>query len=164
MKHTLTFLTALALAPLMAVHAAEKSAAAKFTVPLVGKAPTVDGRLADGEWEDAAALTGLISQFDGVADSRQATFWIKVDGRNVYVAQRLTVQPREWSPRTPPIWFDKGDSSFVIGLAPGRVNRGDEPSHYLLRGRRYGLATPAGFSDRTRSGTCSSRRASSRAT
>ena len=25
------------------------------------------------------------------------------------------------------------DSSFVIGLAPGRINRGDEPSHYLLR-------------------------------
>jgi len=35
------------------------------------------------------------------------------------------------------IWGQWGldglDSSFVIGLAPGRVNRGDEPSHYLIR-------------------------------
>ena len=65
-------------------------------------------------------------------------FWIGHDDKNVYVAQRSTVQPREWAPQTPPIWFDKGDSSFVIGLAPGRINRGDEPSHYLLRMNLHG--------------------------
>jgi len=86
-----------------------------------------------GEWDGATTLSGLIGQFDGTVDPRSVRFWIAYDATNVYVAQRSTVQPREWSPQTPPIWFDKGDSSFVIGLAPGRANRGDEPSHYLVR-------------------------------
>ena len=111
---------------------------ARLTIPKATTTPTLDGRLADGEWGDAAVWTGLVSQLDGTADRRPVTFWITADATHIYVAQRSAVSPREWSPQTPPIWFDKGDSSFVIGLAPGRINRGDEPSHYLLRVNLHG--------------------------
>jgi hypothetical protein len=102
------------------------------TIPRLAAPPTLDGALAPGEWDGAARVTGMIDQFSGQAAPRRVTFWLGYDDKDVDVAQRSTVQPREWTPQTPPIWFDKGDSSFVIGLAPGRIDRGDEPSHYLL--------------------------------
>ncbi len=108
------------------------------TIPRLATPPTLDGVLEPGEWDDALRVTGMIDQFSGQLAARQAIFWVKIDSHNVYIAQRSTVQPREWAPKTPPIWFDKGDSSFVVGLAPGRVNRGDEPSHYLLRVNLHG--------------------------
>ncbi len=107
-------------------------AAPQLTVPRTDTAPTIDGAIDAREWGDAAAVSGMLSQLDSVADPRPATFWIKIDDENVYIAQRSTVRPREWSPKTPSIWLGN-DSSFVIGLAPGRVNRGDTPSHYLMR-------------------------------
>jgi hypothetical protein len=122
------------------VQAQEELGTAKLTIPKTAQSPTIDGKLSDGEWDNAATFNGLVSQFDGTVDPRPAMFWLTVDDKNVYIAQRSSVQPREWSPKTPPIWFDKGDSSFVIGLAPGRVNRGDEPSHYLLRINLHGQA------------------------
>jgi len=103
-----------------------------------GVAKQIDGRLAAGEWDAEATWSGVVGQFDGDVDPRPVTFFVAHDAAFVYVAQRSTVAPREWSPRTPPIWFEKGDSSFVIGLAPGRKNRGDESSHYLLRVNLHG--------------------------
>lgn len=125
---------------LLSVRSAEPAAPAQMqlTIPCRASAPKLDGALAAGEWDDAAVVSGMVNQLDGTADRRQASFWIKADAENVYIAQRSTVQPREWAPKSPPIWFDKGDSSFVIGLGPGRVNRGDEPSHYLLRVNLHG--------------------------
>ena len=38
-------------------------------------------------------MSGGISQLDGIAHPRQATFWICFDDQNVYVAQRSTVMP-----------------------------------------------------------------------
>jgi hypothetical protein len=113
---------------LSAVSASEIS----LTIPRAQRAPKMDGRIVASEWADAAAVSGMISQLDKVADPRACTFWITYDAENVYIAQRSTVREREWSPKTPSLWFGK-DSSFVIGLAPGRVNRGDTPSHYLMR-------------------------------
>ncbi|MCY3018164.1 MAG: hypothetical protein NTW87_03910, partial [Planctomycetota bacterium] len=108
-----------------------------LAVPRMSTPPTIDGTFALGEWTGAAEVTGMIDQLDKVRHARQATFWIGYDDKHVYVAQRSTVQPREWTPHLRQIWGPWGltdlDSSFVIGLAPGRINRGDEPSHYLLR-------------------------------
>src|SRR5581483_12075102 len=69
--------------------------AMRLTVPRAAHAPTLDGKLAPGEWDDAAAVTGVINQLDNVAHPRQATFWLKFDDKNVYIAQRSTLLPGE---------------------------------------------------------------------
>ncbi len=104
----------------------------RLTIPKTTTKPTLDGKLADAEWDDAAATTGLISQFGQVAHPRQATFWLKYAAAHLYVACRSTVFPEEVKPVSPQTWFDR-DSSIVIGIAPGRVGRGKSPSHFLLR-------------------------------
>src|SRR5437868_11394718 len=73
----------------------------KLTMPRTTHPPTLDGKIAPGEWDDAAAVTGVINQFDGLAHPRQATFWLKYDDKNVYIAQRSTLLPGE--KKAPPI-------------------------------------------------------------
>lgn len=105
---------------------------ARLTIPKATTKPTLDGRMAAGEWEDAAAATGLLSQFGRVAHPRQVTFWLKYDAAHLYVACRSTVFPEELNPVSPQTWFDR-DSSIVVGIAPARKGRGTSPSHFLLR-------------------------------
>ena len=105
----------------------------RLTVPKALKAPTIDGKLSAGEWDDAAAVTGVINQFDGLAHPRQAVFWVKYDEKNLYVAQRSTLLPGEKKTphRYPGFFFDKDNENYiVIGVAPGRPNTGDDPSNY----------------------------------
>ncbi len=106
-----------------------------LAIPRLPVAPMIDGKFAPDEWKGAAEVTGMIDQLDKVRHARQASFWIGYDATNVYVAVRSTVQPSEWTPYQA-LWAPWGpqvDSSYVIGLAPGRVNRGDDPSHYTIR-------------------------------
>jgi len=103
-----------------------------LTVPRTAQPPTLDGVLAPGEWDDAAATTGLLSQFGQVAHPRQATFWLKYDAANLYVACRSTVFPEEQNSVSPQTMFDR-DSSIVVGIDPARIGRGTSPSHFLLR-------------------------------
>jgi hypothetical protein len=51
--------------------------AMRLTIPHAAHAPTLDGKIAPGEWDDAAAVTGIINQLDVVAHPRQATFWLE---------------------------------------------------------------------------------------
>jgi len=120
----LTLLTA------VCVHAAEPRQS--IVVPRTDRAPTLDGKLAKGEWDDAAATTGLISQFGGVAHPRRAVFWLAYDATNLFLACRSSVFPEEQDPQAPRKWSGH-DSSIVLGLAPGRVSGGTTPSHFLLR-------------------------------
>ena len=116
----------------LSLSAQEARKAPTLTIPKVVKAPTVDGKLADGEWDNAAATTGLISQFGKVAHPRQVIYWLAYDKENVYVACQSTLYPEEEKPKSPQTWF-KRDSSVVVGLAPNRINRGVTASHYLIR-------------------------------
>lgn len=107
----------------------------RMVVPRAAKPPVIDGKIQQGEWDDAVAVSGVINQFDGLAHPRQATFWMTYDGTHVYLAQRSTLLPGELDGgvRFPTVWFEDNDNSAVFCLAPGRVNHGDEPSHYQLR-------------------------------
>src|SRR5690349_2692774 len=73
----------------------------RLSLPHTAHAPTLDGKLAPGEWDDAAAVVGVINQLDNVAHPRQATFWLKFDDKNFYVAQRSTLLPGE--KKAPPV-------------------------------------------------------------
>ena len=76
-----------------------EAATAALVVPRVRQAPTLDGTLAEGEWDGAAATCGIISQFGKVAHPRQAVFWVGYDAANVYLACRSTVLPAEERPK-----------------------------------------------------------------
>ena len=148
------------LALLAAVSMSAFAEPMRITVPRGEKPPVVDGIIAPGEWDDAAAVTGLLSQFGQAAHPRQAVFWIKYDDKNIYIAQRSTCFPEEltgaapppiagllWgglggiggiqeeiTGAVPPLWFGLDrDSSVVVGLDPARLGRGAKPSHFLLR-------------------------------
>jgi len=67
----------------------------RLTIPRTSHPPTLDGKLAR-RMGHAAALTGIINQFDGVAHPRQATFWLKYSVQvRVTSAQRSTLLPGE---------------------------------------------------------------------
>lgn len=122
----------LALIPVLTQVHAQGEPLQVVTTPAATQ-PVVDGVINEQEWSDACKLEGTLHQVTLLRDTRPITFWVKADAKNVYVAMRSTVREREWKWQGPTTWFDKGDSSFVIGLAPGTVNHGDKPSRYLLR-------------------------------
>ena len=100
-----------------------------LVAPRLTQAPIVDGELSKGEWDDAAASTGLLSQFGKVAHPRQAIFWIKYDATNIYLACRSSVFPSEERPKAMRKWSSH-DSSIVVGLASGRPGRGRGTDKY----------------------------------
>jgi hypothetical protein len=71
----------------LAGFAVTANAEVTLTIPKALKAPELDGVLSDGEWDDAAAVTGVINQFDGVAHPRQR---MQYDG---YVLHRIRFEP-----------------------------------------------------------------------
>ncbi len=108
-------------------------------IAVLRRAVTLDGVLAEGEWADATHISGALDLFEGRPSSRRVDFWVKHGGHALYIAQRSRLKPR--SPH--PFWFRDGDdNSVVVALAPGGVNQGDTPSHYVLRfnpqGQRIG--------------------------
>ena len=110
-----------------------------LAIPVLRQDLKLDGILSDGEWDDAAVITGAIDQFEGTPSARAVTFRIKRGEQALYIAQCSTLKPR--SPH--PFWFKDGDdNSVVVALAPGVVNHGDAVSHYVLRfnpeGQRIG--------------------------
>ena len=114
------------------IGVAASAAPLQMVVPRTTQPPTLDGVIAPKEWDDAAATTGLLSQFGKVAHPRQAIFWIKYDAKNIYIAHRSTCFPEERESALPQTWLDR-DSSLVVGLDPARLGRGSKPSHFLLR-------------------------------
>ncbi len=65
-------------------------------VPRLARAPSLDGRIGAGEWDGAAALTGLVSYPLGGAlapPEQQATFFLGYDGAFLYLAMRSPNPP-----------------------------------------------------------------------
>ena len=53
--------------------------------------PTLDGRLEQGEWSDAARIDGLTQATPnpGAAASQRTEVWLMTDGEQLYIAARL---------------------------------------------------------------------------
>ncbi|MBX3118519.1 MAG: carbohydrate binding family 9 domain-containing protein [Fimbriimonadaceae bacterium] len=73
---------------LMLVHgvvwgqeSARKLPAAKIVTP-----PVIDGKLGDGEWEQASHCTGFVERFDGSAPVEKTEVWIGYDDKAIFVA------------------------------------------------------------------------------
>lgn len=67
--------------------------AAALAVPSAG-VPALDGRMAAGEYDTAAAVTGFVNRVTGLLDAEQGTAWLGHDGANLYLTQRWPIPER----------------------------------------------------------------------
>ena len=68
----------------------------RLRVPKLATPPVLDGKLAPGEWDGAAALTGFMN-FTGqlmLPHDLQPVWWIGYDDKNLYLAQRYPLYPK----------------------------------------------------------------------
>ena len=65
-----------------------------LVVPYAQTKPTIDGKIEDAEWQDAASFTGLQTTA-GKVSTRQTQFWIKWDADNLYLAMRSPLRAGE---------------------------------------------------------------------
>ena len=68
-------------------------------IPFTKTPPTIDGRMEDDEWQNAAAYTGFWQDFGGgnfaylATREKQATFWVTYDKEYLYFAHKSVVFP-----------------------------------------------------------------------
>ena len=60
-------------------------------IPQIAKAPVIDGKLEKNEWENAAAITGFLTQGVGKLSPQQSIIYISYDEKNLYFALKSTV-------------------------------------------------------------------------
>ena len=60
-----------------------------LSAPLAKRPPTIDGRIAAGEWAEATACTGFSDLRDGLARPAQPVFFAAYSPAALYVAVRL---------------------------------------------------------------------------
>ncbi|MCC6580118.1 MAG: hypothetical protein IT440_06720 [Phycisphaeraceae bacterium] len=99
--------------------------ASAWCVQKTRKPPTIDGQLADGEWDDATTLSGLISLDFKRLSMYQARYFITYDDQNLYVAlDSPAMEGLRFDPRRAEIRDDGeialGDAMEVY-LDPGRT-------------------------------------------
>jgi hypothetical protein len=98
--------------------------APQVRIPRLATAPTLDGKLAPGEWERAAAVTGFIGATGaegGKLCAPDATIYLAHDGTHIYLAVRTELLPgmaptRTYRKRDEPVYMDS--NQVEIWFAP----------------------------------------------
>ncbi len=93
----------------------------RFTIPRLGQAPVVDGRLAEGEWDDAVFASGIMSAFTDQLMTSDTGFGIGWHGDRLYFLARCRRGPSEWKLRKQMRFNDDynwGDPSIEIWISP----------------------------------------------
>lgn len=96
----------------------------QLRIPKISKPPVLDGQLAPGEWDGAAAVTGFIAATGpdgGRLSSPDATIYLAHDGEYIYFAVRTELLPgmvpsRNYRKRDEPVYMDS--NQVEIWLAP----------------------------------------------
>lgn len=105
-----------------ALTRAAQQTGVKLGIPRAQTTPALDGSIDENEWRDAFAITGVVNQFDVMLSPHQATFWVKYDDGNLYLAVRSETRPEAMDenhkPVMPVLWMPKGDDSVIVALAP----------------------------------------------
>ncbi|MHC5055281.1 MAG: glycoside hydrolase domain-containing protein [Planctomycetota bacterium] len=94
--------------------AGEKTPRPRLVVPRLERAPTVDGVLAPGEWDRAAAVTGFIGatgKFGGRMVPYESRIWLGHDGTRLYLGVRVALAPgakpsMKYRRRDEPVYMD----------------------------------------------------------
>ena len=95
-----------------------------LSAPLAKRPPTIDGRIAAGEWAEATACTGFSDLRDGLARPAQPVFFAAYSPAALYVAVRLPL-PANSTPvaaveqRDGPVYQDDSVEVFVAPVADG---------------------------------------------
>ena len=77
---------------------------ARWDVPLLEKAPAIDGTIGDEEWKAATVVSGVANQANNVLVPRPTMFYMGWDAGHIYLACRTWVKPGHKPPvagRTP---------------------------------------------------------------
>ncbi|MBM4047768.1 MAG: hypothetical protein FJ279_21910, partial [Planctomycetes bacterium] len=74
-----------------AIASAEPVPVPRLTIPKCSAPPTVDGKIAEGEWAQAAAVTGFLHHQTGQMTERQPVAWLTYDDQNLYIAVRSPI-------------------------------------------------------------------------
>lgn len=93
----------------------------EFHARRLTKAPTIDGRIAPGEWHEALTSSGAITCFSHKMLQAETTFSFGFDDRRFYFLANCTRGSREWK-----LWkharendaYDFGDPSIEIWVSP----------------------------------------------
>ena len=69
-----------------------------FNIPRMEKAPTIDGRIHEDEWDQAVRLTGVVQTGNRRFRDRPVIFWVAWDPQHLYIAARSDILPghRMW--------------------------------------------------------------------
>ncbi len=119
----------------------------QIRVPRMQTPPTVNGVIADGEYDQAIGLAGVHTHLSGLSP-RQAAFMVGADGKRLYIAMRLRMRDGEL-----PIYRDRRrdqaqvtDSSLEMRLTVPRrrqADAGQEIGPYLFVANARGAVTDA---------------------
>lgn len=72
---------------------AQESHGPEAALPLMQKAPAIDGRIDETQWRHAVRNVGLESRITQALATRQGVFWIGCDGRQLFLAMKTEVAP-----------------------------------------------------------------------
>ena len=93
----------------------------EFTARRLAKAPTVDGRIAPGEWDEALMTSGLVTPFGHRMHEAETTFAFGFDDERFYFLADCTRGNREWklhkSARENDA-YNFGDPSIEVWVSP----------------------------------------------
>ena len=136
----LLFLTAM-----LSCLAAEKGVP-RVGLPLMAKPPTIDGAIAEEEWQGAVRNVGFLSHQTAIKTARRGVFWVGCDGTTLYLAMKTETPPGgEILVRAPgddkrDIKAAFHDDSIELALDPKR-NRpdGDRTFYHLITNARGAL-------------------------
>ena len=112
--------------------------------------PTIDGKIADGEWDDAVR-TSLFTRWRRLEfEPRYAAAWMGFDEKNLYIAVQSELRPTGLIAEKK---FDDGqlvfDSCIEIWIDPNRDNRArgkGDLSYYQFIGNSIGTKKDVKFS------------------
>ncbi len=65
----------------------------RFNIPMMGKPPTIDGRINADEWGEAAKVMGMVNTSSLDFRDRPISFWLGWDADHLYIAARSDVLP-----------------------------------------------------------------------
>lgn len=114
------------------------ASAPQFHIPLVAKAPQIDGEIKQSEWAIAAGLSGFVNANGKHLDSRMMQVYACYDTNNLYLAFRLPYYPAEKKPRAawnqrdsfPPKGFE--EDRIEILLDPNYGKHTVQKGHFMI--------------------------------
>ena len=113
----------------MQLYAADEKSPDKMVLAPMVKAPTIDGKIADGEWDDAYKVIGFLDRTTGFSlEPRTGYTLVGYDRDNLYIAMSTELPPdgKLISKQKRDDGSVVSDDSIEIWIDPNRENRAEK--------------------------------------